>query len=138
VAFLALIVVVIVVEIAVIIQVAHAIGALNTIALLILVSVAGAYLTKHEGFVVLRRVRAQLDAGHMPAAELVDGLLVLAAGVLLFVPGFVTAGIGLLILFPPTRALFRTFLRRRFDVRVYRGGGRDGRGPDDHGGAIDV
>lgn len=136
-AFLALIVVVVIVEIAVIIQVAHAIGALDTIALLILVSVVGAYLTKHEGFVVLRRLRAQLAAGRVPAAELVDGVLVLAAGVLLLVPGFVTAGIGLLLLFPPTRALFRAFLRRRFDLRVYRGG----RGPHGGGGAggvIDV
>jgi UPF0716 protein FxsA len=129
-AFLALIVVVIVLEIWVIIQVAHAIGALDTVALLILVSVVGAYLTKHEGFVVLRRLRAQLDAGRVPAAELVDGVLVLAAGVLLLVPGFVTAGIGLLLLFPPTRALFRAYLRRRFHVRAFRGG----RGPHDDGG----
>ena len=135
-AFLALVVVVVVVEIAVIIQVAHAIGALDTIALLILVSVVGAYLTKHEGFVVLRRLRAQLDAGKVPTAELIDGALVLAAGVLLLVPGFVTGAIGLLILFPPTRALFRAIVRRRFTVRVYRGGpGRPG--PDD-GGVIDV
>ena len=121
-----------------IIQVAHAIGALDTIALLILVSVVGAYLTKHEGFVVLRRLRAQLDAGRVPAAELVDGVLVLAAGVLLLVPGFVTAGIGLLILFPPTRALFRGYLRRRFDVRVYRGGGGPHDDRDHGGGIIDV
>jgi UPF0716 protein FxsA len=133
-AFLALIVVVVIVEIAVIVQVAHAIGALDTIALLILVSIVGAYLTKHEGFVVLRRLRAQVDAGRVPAAELVDGVLVLAAGVLLLVPGFVTAGIGLLVLFPPTRALFRAYLRRRFDVQVYRGRN----GSDGGGGVIDV
>jgi UPF0716 protein FxsA len=107
----------------------------------VLVSVVGAYLTKHEGFVVLRRLRAQLDAGRIPTAELVDGVLVLAAGVLLLVPGFVTAGLGLLLLFPPTRSVFRAFLRRRFGVRVYRGGaggpgGTGGRGPDD--GVIDV
>src|SRR4051812_30563398 len=108
-AFLALIVVVVIVEIAVFVQVAHAIGVLSALGLLVLVSVVGAYLTKHEGFVVLRRLRAQLDAGRVPAAELVDGVLVLAAGVLLLVPGFVTAGLGLLLLFPPTRALFRAF-----------------------------
>jgi UPF0716 protein FxsA len=132
VAFLALIVVVVVVEIWVIVQVAHAIGALSTIGLLILLSVGGAYLTKHEGFVVLRRLRAQLGAGRVPAAELVDGVLVLAAGVLLFIPGFVTGAIGLLVLFPPTRVLFRRFLWRRFDVRVY----RSGRGPHDGGGGV--
>ena len=135
-AILALIVVVAIVEITVIIQVAHAIGALDTIALLILVSVVGAWLTKHEGFVVLSRLRAQLAAGRVPAAELVDGVLVLAAGVLMLVPGFVTAGVGLLLLFPPTRIVFRRYLRRRFDVRV--SGGGPGRGPDGNGGVIDV
>jgi UPF0716 protein FxsA len=53
-----------------------------------------------------------------------------SAGVLLMVPGFVTDAIGLLVLFPPTRALLRRYLRRRFAVRVF------GRGPDD--GVIDV
>ena len=133
-AILALIVVVAIVEITVIIQVAHAIGALDTIGLLILVSVVGAWLTKHEGFVVLSRLRAQLAAGRVPAAELVDGVLVLAAGVLMLVPGFVTAAVGLLLLFPPSRALFRRYLRRRFDVRVTRGGPP---GPGS-GGVIDV
>ena len=56
-----LFIVVPIVEIYVIIQVGHAIGALDTIALLVLVSLVGAWLTRHEGFVVLRRLRAQID-----------------------------------------------------------------------------
>ena len=120
-AILASFIVVAMVEIYAIIQVAHAIGALDTIALLIVVSVVGAWLTKHEGFVVLRRLRAQLDAGRAPTDELIDGVLVLGAGVLLMVPGFVTDAIGLLVLFPPTRALLRRYLRRRFTVRVFGG-----------------
>ena len=64
------------------------------------------------------------------------GVLVLAAGVLLLVPGFVTAAVGLLLLFPPTRALFRRYLRRRFDVRVTGGGPPRRNGPDN--GVIDV
>jgi UPF0716 protein FxsA len=129
-AIFAAFVVVVMVEIYAIIQVAHAIGALDTIALLIVVSVIGAWLTKHEGFVVLRRLRAQLDAGHAPTDELIDGVLVLGAGVLLMVPGFVTDAIGLIVLFPPTRVPLRRYLRRRFSVRAF------GDPPDD--GVIDV
>jgi UPF0716 protein FxsA len=129
-AVLASLVVVAMVEIYTIIQVARAIGALDTIALLIIVSVIGAWLTKHEGFVVLRRLRSQLDAGHTPANELIDGVLVLSAGVLLMIPGFVTDAIGLLVLFPPTRVPLRRYLRRRFSMRVF------GDPPDD--GVIDV
>ena len=125
---LALFIIVPMVEIYTIIQVGHAIGALDTIALLVLVSIVGAWLTKHEGFVVLRRLRAQLEAGRTPTAELIDGVLVLGAGVLMMTPGFVTDAIGLLVLFPPTRAVLRAYLRRRFEVRVFgdRGGRDDG------------
>ena len=126
---LALFILVPMIEIYVIIQVGHAIGALDTIALLVLVSLVGAWLTRHEGFVVLRRLRAQIDAGRAPTGELIDGALVLGAGVLMLTPGFVTDVVGLLVLFPPTRALLRRYLRRRFEVRTLGG-------PDD--GVIDV
>jgi UPF0716 protein FxsA len=129
-ALLALFIVVPMVEIYVIIRVGHSIGALDTIGLLIVVSVVGAWLTRHEGFVVLRRLRAQLDAGRVPTRELVDGVLVLCAGVLMMTPGFVTDAIGLLVLFPPTRALLGRYLRHRFEARMFGG-------PDD-GGIIDV
>jgi UPF0716 protein FxsA len=128
---LALIIVVVMLEIYVAIQVAHAIGVVDTLLLLIVVSMVGAWLTKHEGFVVFRRLRARVDAGRAPTGELVDGALVLAAGVLLMVPGFVTDGLGLLVLFPPTRALLRSYLRRRYSVSVFRDSD-----PDD--GVIDV
>ena len=126
---LALFILVPMIEIYVIIQVGHAIGALDTIALLVLVSIVGAWLTRHEGFVVLRRLRAQIDAGRAPTGELIDGALVLGAGVLMLTPVFVTDVVGLLVLFPPTRALLRRYLRRRFEVRTLGG-------PDD--GVIDV
>lgn len=134
---LALFIVVPMVEIYVIVQVGHAIGVFDTIGLLLLVSFVGAWLTKHEGFIVLQRLRAQLDAGRAPTAELIDGVLVLGAGVLMLTPGFVTDAVGLLVLFPPTRALLRAYLRRRFDLQVFGGPGGSGRpGPDD--GIIDV
>jgi UPF0716 protein FxsA len=136
-AILALIIAFVIVEIYVIIQVAHAIGAFDTIVLLLLVSFVGAWLTKHEGFVVLRKMRARLDSGKAPTGELIDGVLVLSAGLFLLVPGFVSDGIGLLVLFPPTRSLVRRYLRRRFDVQAF-GGPRDHYGPGDDDGVIDV
>ena len=132
---LALLIVVPLVELYVAIQVGHAIGALNTIGLLVILSVFGAWLTKYAGFVVLQRLRAQLEAGRTPARELIDGVLVLSAGVLMVIPGFVTDAIGLLVLFPPTRAILRGYLRHRFELRVLGGPGGPGRGDD---GIIDV
>ena len=109
-----------IVEITVAIQVAHHIGGLNTIGLLLLFSIAGAWLARREGFSVLRRIQDQLANRTVPTDELIEGGLVFAGGVLLLVPGFVTDAFGLLLLFPLTRHMTRRILRRRFGSRVRR------------------
>ena len=127
--FAILFIVIPLVEIYVAVQVGHAIGALNTVGLLALLSIAGVWLTRIAGFGVISRIRHQLDTGHMPTNELIDGGLVLAGGVLLVVPGFVTGALGLLLLLPPTRTLARRMLKRRFAGRVTYYGGRGFGGP---------
>ena len=111
--FVALAIVVGIVEIAVMIQVGQLIGFLNTIGLLLLVSLIGAWLVKRQGLGVMARIREQRMAGRLPAAEVFDGALVLVAGVLLVIPGFVTDALGLLLLIPPIRAVARRFVSRR-------------------------
>ena len=105
-------------ELAVIIAVGSEIGVLNTIGLLIAVSVVGAWLAKREGLGVLRRIQAQLNAGRMPGADLVDGFLVLFAGALLLTPGFLTDCLALGLLLPPVRAVVRRTMRRFFAARL--------------------
>src|SRR3954469_14697934 len=108
-------------ELYVIVQVGHAIGVWNTIGLLLLFSLVGAWLAKHEGIVVYQRVQERLARGEVPGNEMLDGFLVLTGGLLLLVPGFITDMVGLLVLFPPTRAMARALLRRRFRVQVVGG-----------------
>lgn len=119
-------------ELAVIITVATQIGVLETIGLLILVSVVGAWLCKREGVGVLGRIRDSLDRGDLPHREVVDGALILLAGALLITPGFLSDCLGLLLLLPPTRAIARGLVLRmlgRYTVvgRVTRTGGRAAR-----------
>jgi len=92
-------------EIYVLLQVGHAIGVLNTLALLILVSMVGAWLAKREGLGVIRRVQDALNAGRVPAAELVDGFLILLAAALMITPGFLTDIAAILALIPATSCL---------------------------------
>ena len=114
VAFLvALAIVVGVIEITVMIQVGQMIGVVNTIGLLILVSLIGAWLVKRQGLGVMRRIRDERAAGRLPAAEVFDGGLILVAGVLMVIPGFVTDALGLLLLIPPIRAVARRLVSRR-------------------------
>lgn len=106
-ALLLLFVVAPLVELAVIVNVAGTIGVVDTIGLLILVSLVGAWLARREGLGVLRRIQTALDRGQTPSTELVDGGLILVAGTLMILPGFVGDVMALVLLFPPTRALIR-------------------------------
>jgi len=117
--FLALVFLVVpIAELAVIIQVGQWLGVVDTLALLILISLIGAWLAKREGIGVWRRIQRQLELGRMPSNELIDGLLILFAGALLLTPGFLTDLLGILLLLPPTRGMIRRALRRRFAWRI--------------------
>jgi len=121
-----------IVELYVIIQVGQEIGALNTIGLLLVISVLGAWLAKREGTGVWRRLNQQVSTGKVPGAELIDAFLILLAGALLLTPGFVSDVLAIFLLIPPTRALVRRVLRRRFigKVEVFRGAASPSRPPD--------
>ena len=105
-------------EIYVLLQVGHVIGILNSLALLILFSMVGAWLAKREGLGVLRRMQATVNAGRVPGAELIDGFLILLAAALMITPGFLTDIVGILLLLPPVRAGMRRALRRYFVHRI--------------------
>jgi UPF0716 protein FxsA len=105
-------------EIWVIGQVWGAIGGVETIVLLLVVSVLGAMLVKQQGLSVLDRIQRRLSAGSMPTDELIDGGLILFAGALMLTPGFITDTVGLLLLLPPSRAVLRSVVGRRFRHRI--------------------
>jgi UPF0716 protein FxsA len=100
-------------EIFVIVQVAQGMGLIETIGLLLIVSIVGAWLVKAEGMGVVRKIQFQLVRGEIPNKELLDGGLILIAGVLMLTPGFITDIFGLLLLFPLTRPIIRRLLFRR-------------------------
>lgn len=102
------------VELAVIVTVAGAIGIFPTIALLILVSAIGAFLVKREGIGVMRRTQAAIQRGEVPGREMLDAALLMGAGALCVVPGFVTDAFGLLLLVPPVRRYIGSRLIRRW------------------------
>ncbi len=116
------------VEIAVFLQVVGWIGVLNTLAIMVAISLCGAWMVKRQGVGTLARMRAELDDGRIPTGPMTDGGLLATAGFLLLIPGFVTDVIGLALLVPPVRRGVRGWLGRRFTVRTMRV--RRGPGPD--------
>jgi len=117
-------------EIYVIIKVGEAIGVLPTIGLLILDGFVGAALLRHQGRAAWRRFNEALAAGKIPAREVFDGAMVIVGGAFLLAPGFITDFIGLLLLIPVSRAMFRGLVSRlamgraAFAVRTARWGSR--------------
>ncbi len=111
-------------ELLVAIQVAHAIGVLATILLLIAGWPVGIWALRSQGRAAWLRLAAAVSEGRPPAREVVDGTLVLAGGTLLMIPGFITDAIGICLLLAPTRALLRPLLlhnlRSRFVLRAAR------------------
>jgi len=105
-------------ELAVIIQVGEAIGVWWTIALLIADSLLGSLLMRHQGRVAWRRFTTSVRSGRVPAREVLDGALVLFGGAMLLTPGFLSDILGALLLLPPTRAVIRGVLVRRFGQRL--------------------
>lgn len=101
------------VEIASIVWVAHLVGLVPMLGLLVLVSLGGAALAKRAGLGAWRRFRATLAAGDIPSGEVFDGVLILVAGGLLIVPGFVTDILGLLLLVPAVRSVVKWLFWRR-------------------------
>ena len=103
-------VVVPIVEIYVLIQVGQVIGAWWTVLLLIADSVVGAWLVRHEGSRAWSALRSALESGRMPGTELANGALILVGGTLMLTPGFVTDALGILLILPFTRPVFRRLL----------------------------
>jgi UPF0716 protein FxsA len=93
--------------------------------LVIATGFAGAYLARLQGMQTMLRVRNSLEQGRMPAEELLDAVLIFAAGLVLLTPGFLTDAMGLLLLIPETRHYVKHYLKRRLkpyiDSRHYPG-----------------
>lgn len=115
---LVLLVVVPIIELYVFIQVSSAIGFLNALGIVILISIFGCWLVKRAGTKVWARFNEQLVAQRTPSKEVADGVCLLIAGALLIVPGFITDAIGLLLLLPPIRSVASKALVRRYTGRA--------------------
>lgn len=107
--FLALLLVIPLIELLIIIKTGKILGFWVTLSLLIILSLLGLILIKNQGFSTIRKIRYELSLGHVPTDSLLDGLFILASGLLLLVPGLLTDLIGLSIFFNP----FRRYLRQR-------------------------
>ncbi|MFT5297362.1 MAG: UPF0716 protein FxsA [Colwellia sp.] len=100
-----LFIVVPIIEIMVLMNVGSWLGVWPTIAIVIITAWLGAKNVKQQGIATLNSVQSKMAQGEMPSDEIVAGLLLLVAGVLLMTPGFVTDFFGLSLLIPSVRSM---------------------------------
>ena len=104
-------------EIYLLIQVGQEIGAGWTILLVVLTAVIGVWLLRIQGLSTLMRAQNKMNAGELPASEMLEGMGLVVAGALLLTPGFFTDAIGFLLLFPPSRIWLVRHMASRMVVR---------------------
>lgn len=108
-------------ELAVLIRVGKEIGAISTIAIVLVTGAAGAWLARTQGMGVLRRIRKAINAGSPPSSELVDGAFILVGGALLLTPGLLTDLVGFFCLVPGTRVIIQRWVVRKIMKRIDQG-----------------
>lgn len=101
-----------IVEIFLLIKVGSAIGALPTIAIVILTAFVGTRMLRFQGLSTLNQARSKMSSGQLPATEMVEGIALAVGGALLLTPGFVTDAIGFACLIPFTRRFIIRYLSR--------------------------
>jgi len=118
---LILFVIVPVTELYILIEVGKKIGSLSTIGIIILTGIIGAYLVKSQGFMILRKIQNDLNEEIMPGDSLIQGAIILAGGILLLTPGFVTDIVGFIFLIPVSRNIVKKYLLKWLQGKIKEG-----------------
>jgi UPF0716 protein FxsA len=119
-------------ELVVLIKVGSYIGVLPTITIVFVTAILGVSLLRSEGISTIRKAQQRLEAGEIPATELVEGALLVVSGAFLLTPGFITDSFGFACLVPPLRQRFAGYLTRRMSLRVIDPGAMFGANEQSH------
>ena len=110
-----------VVELYILFRLAGQIGFFPTLFIVIATGFAGAYLAKQQGLVVIQQMQKEMQEGRPPGNSMVDGVLVLVAGVVLLTPGILTDAFGILLLIPFTWMLIREYIKKVIKKKMQSG-----------------
>jgi UPF0716 protein FxsA len=102
------------------IRVGSSIGASATLLLVLASGVLGVLCIRLAGLTTALNVRKRMAQGEVPNGEMLNGLVLVVAGGLLFLPGFISDAIGLVCLLPITRS----WLIKRIAVQMTQGAGQ--------------
>lgn len=105
-------------ELWLLLRVGSVIGAPWTILIVVLTGAAGAWLAKLQGLMVIMEIQRDLAEGRMPAPRMMDGVMILIAGVLMITPGLITDAAGFALLVPGVRYQIRQWMRNKLEQKL--------------------
>lgn len=103
-----------IIELVILLWLAGVMGAMTTVLLVLITGTLGAALARKQGFDTIMRIRTQVNKGKVPADAMLDGVLILSAGLVLITPGVITDVTGFFLLIPPCRLIVKKGLRHYF------------------------
>ena len=110
-------------ELYLLLQIGAVVGPMNTVLIILITGMVGAWLAKREGLAVVTQLAREVEKGMPPATRVVEGFLVLAGGLLLVTPGVVTDIAGFSLIVPLTRQalapLVLDAVKQRVTVRTF-------------------
>jgi UPF0716 protein FxsA len=109
------------IELAILLKINSFLGLGATLGLVILTGFVGAALAKHQGLKTWQRIQSDLSMGIVPSGRLIDGALILVAGLLLVTPGLLTDLVGFSLLLPPLRDRIKRGLRQWAERKIASG-----------------
>ena len=110
--FLLAIILIPAIEIYLFIKIGSQIGAITTIFLIFTTAIVGVYYAKYEGLNTLKSGFLQLRQNRSPTYEVISGAAIALGAILLIIPGFATDTLGFLIIFPLSRKLILSSLKK--------------------------
>ncbi|MBC65606.1 MAG: FxsA family protein [Paracoccaceae bacterium] len=108
-----------IVEIVLFIKIGSLLGLWLTILVVVLTAIVGTNLVKSQGLNAIKQVQSSFLQGQDIARSLINGTLILIAGVLLLTPGFFTDFIGITFLIPVTRNMWISYGIKHFPGFVF-------------------
>jgi UPF0716 protein FxsA len=97
-------------ELMLLLKVGQTIGALQTVALVLLTAALGVFFLRRQSSATLRRAQQRMQGGELPGREIIEGFAISIGGALLLTPGFITDLFALFLLMPFTRRAFVNYL----------------------------
>ena len=84
--------------------------------------ILGAIFVRMQGFSLVTKIKRDLNEGKLPHKRLLEGVCILASGLLLLTPGLLTDMTGFLLLIPPVRVRLINALLKKAKTYIRKDG----------------